>query len=555
MGGKRSDGSAREALSRSTLGWLVAQLGPRVARLECAPAGLDVVVREPVIYDVLVQPATEPGDIVLAIGLSADGADALDLFRWAAGREVGAAVFKLGDSVPPRLSAAAEEAGVALVAIPPETAWDQLYALVRRVMATSADMPTGEDAAPVGDVFALANAIAAMVGGAVVINDPQLQVIAYSSLDDPIDTTRQQSILGRRPPDDVVRKLREEGTFSQLLHSPEAIRMPEWTGDRPRIGIAIRAGKEVLGFIFVAEGKAPLGDGAQQTLLEASRIAALHLLRLRSSKDLDRRLRSDLLRGVLEGRGSIDLLASRLGLKTTGAFTIVGFEFDITDSDNDDEIEDPDEVSLRQSRVRDLVLLQSEAFRRRASTVSVGRTIYVLLPGSEPLPATRLLELAEDVMEHAQRAFRLQLSAGIGSTVNHLGQVAQSRHDADQVLRLLRIESALAGRRVATIDQVRAHAFLLELQETPALRPHLQHGKVAALVRYDAENGTAYIETLRAYLDALGDVVIASKHVHVHRNTLRYRLRRLCELVDLDVTDPTDRLVAELHLRLLEPNL
>jgi hypothetical protein len=540
-----------EALGRSTLGWLVAQLGPRVMRIECAPAGLEVVVREPVIYDVLVPPATEPGDVVLAIGVGADSADAVDLYRWAAGREAGAAVFKVGEVVPPRLVAAAEEASVALVTVPLETAWDQLYALIRRVMATSADLPGGEDTAPVGDVFALANAIAAMVGGAVVINDPQLQVIAYSSLDDPIDDTRQRSILGRRPPDDVVRRLRDEGTFSQLLHSPEAIRMPDWTGDRPRIAIAIRAGKEVLGFIFVAEGKAPLGDGARLTLLEASRIAALHLLRLRSSTDLERRLRSDLLRGVLEGRGSVDLLASRLGLKPTGVFTIVGFELDFADSDEEED--DTDEERLRQERVRDLILLQSEALRRRASTVSMGRRIYALLPGSEPLPATRLLQWAEDVIEHAHGAFRVELKAGIGSTVNHLSQVVQSRHDADQVLRILRIESQLAGRQVATIDQLRGHAFLLELQETAALQPHLQYGKVAALVRYDAENGTAYVESLRAYLDALGDVVIASKRIHVHRNTLRYRLRRLCELVDLDVTDPTDRLVAELQLRLLEP--
>jgi DNA-binding PucR family transcriptional regulator len=76
-------------------------------------------------------------------------------------------------------------------------------------------------------------------------------------------------------------------------------------------------------------------------------------------------------------------------------------------------------------------------------------------------------------------------------------------------------------------------------------------GKVAALMALDRDQGTAYIETLRAYLDTLGDVVAAAKHVHVHRNTLRYRLRRLSELVGLDLDDPTERLVAELHLRLL----
>jgi len=68
--------------------------------------------------------------------------------------------------------------------------------------------------------------------------------------------------------------------------------------------------------------------------------------------------------------------------------------------------------------------------------------------------------------------------------------------------------------------------------------------------RGDTDNGTAYGETLRAYLDALGEVMLVAKQVHVRRNTLRYRIKRLCELVDLDLDDPTERLVAQCHLRL-----
>jgi DNA-binding PucR family transcriptional regulator len=142
------------------------------------------------------------------------------------------------------------------------------------------------------------------------------------------------------------------------------------------------------------------------------------------------------------------------------------------------------------------------------------------------------------------------MRAGIGATVAQLAQVEESRHDADQVLRLLR--RGLAGRRVATIDQVRAPAFLLELAELPALRSQLKHGKVAALAEHDAGHGTAYVETLRAFLNARDDMTVAAKSIHIHRNTLRYRLQRLCELVELDLDDPTERLVAELHLRMID---
>ena len=44
--------------------------------------------------------------------------------------------------------------------------------------------------------------------------------------------------------------------------------------------------------------------------------------------------------------------------------------------------------------------------------------------------------------------------------------------------------------------------------------------------------------------------MVASKRLCVHRNTLRYRLRRIQERCGLNLDDPDERLVAELHLRL-----
>jgi DNA-binding PucR family transcriptional regulator len=44
----------------------------------------------------------------------------------------------------------------------------------------------------------------------------------------------------------------------------------------------------------------------------------------------------------------------------------------------------------------------------------------------------------------------------------------------------------------------------------------------------------------------------AAARVNVHPNTFRYRLRRITELFDLDLSDPDERLVAELQLRFVE---
>jgi DNA-binding PucR family transcriptional regulator len=71
------------------------------------------------------------------------------------------------------------------------------------------------------------------------------------------------------------------------------------------------------------------------------------------------------------------------------------------------------------------------------------------------------------------------------------------------------------------------------------------------LVEHDASKDSAYIETLRAYLAAFGDVTAAANSLNVHPNTFRYRLRRLVEISGIDLEDAEQRLVAELQLQFL----
>ena len=66
---------------------------------------------------------------------------------------------------------------------------------------------------------------------------------------------------------------------------------------------------------------------------------------------------------------------------------------------------------------------------------------------------------------------------------------------------------------------------------------------------YDRTHGSDLVASVRAYLDAFGDVRTAAATMHVHPNTLRYRVRRAQELTGLDLGDQASRLVVSLALR------
>ena len=50
------------------------------------------------------------------------------------------------------------------------------------------------------------------------------------------------------------------------------------------------------------------------------------------------------------------------------------------------------------------------------------------------------------------------------------------------------------------------------------------------------------VATLRAWLEAQGDLVVAADRLGVHPNTVRNRLRRMSDIVSLEVHDAGKRL-------------
>jgi DNA-binding PucR family transcriptional regulator len=64
----------------------------------------------------------------------------------------------------------------------------------------------------------------------------------------------------------------------------------------------------------------------------------------------------------------------------------------------------------------------------------------------------------------------------------------------------------------------------------------------------DAGAGTDYVATLRAWLEQAGDVGRAAAQLHVHPNTLRYRLRRMAAVAPLELDSPSARLALQLQL-------
>lgn len=93
--------------------------------------------------------------------------------------------------------------------------------------------------------------------------------------------------------------------------------------------------------------------------------------------------------------------------------------------------------------------------------------------------------------------------------------------------------------------------LLLRLREFVTDEQELRGGRLGVLLDYDAQHGTDYVETLHVYLDAFGDIAAAAAKLCIHANTLRYRLRKLQEIAEIQLDNPNERLALMLQLQLL----
>lgn len=498
----------------------------------------ELSLTSPAFYDPHTPLEGLPGAILLGIGLHPAEPATAGVVRSAATAGFGALVIKQYSQDLGRIIAVADQSGIALLVVDDEMGWRQLDALLDSALAASAEAGNSLSTLGVGDLFALANAIAAMVGGATAIENLQEQVLAYSTLaHQPIDEDRRQGILGRQVP-----YLPENaGQYASVFRSQGAVRIE---GVRPaldRLAIAVRAGKEPLGSIWVVDQNGDLDVVAERALERAADIAALHMLRARSAYDLARQQRAELLRRLLEGGDDAALIAEQLGLRNSGPFAVIAFQPDIGQA-----------AEMTLVRLLDLVTTQCEAHRQGAHCVLVGTTIYALFADVDPASSGPVEALARQLTERSRVSLAVDLRIAAGSAVPAASDIGRSRHEADLVL--LMLASGQSSITYASAHDVRSRLTLLELAAHFRKTPHLTSAAAEKIMEYDAGSGTEYAKTLRTYLDCSRDSARTAAELSLHQNTLRYRLKRLRELFNIDLDQSEDTLVLWLSLHVLEFN-
>lgn len=540
--------------SRAGFGRIIDHLGSTLLDLVAgdpqgapAQAGVAAVV----IHDPLDEQALPPRSLVLGVGVQG-GADIAALLRHLAGQDGAGLVVRAPVELDDAVLEVAKETGIVLFGLTRGASWNQLAALLRELLGEIGLGPAEAETlagVPAGDLFALANAVGALLDAPVTIEDRNSRLLAFSGRQDEADESRIETVLGRQVPERYMRRLEELGVFRRLYASDRPVFVgADEMGSGVTLGraaVAVRAGDELLGSIWAVLPD-PLSPDRERAFADAAKLVALHLLRLRAGADVGRRLVADLVATALEGGpGSVQAL-TRLGLAGRAVVVLaMGFS---------DDVDEHEALSMarretERQRATDALGVHLSALHPGAVVAAVGGVAYGILPVAEASEAAeeRAARVASEFV--ARTGSRSHGYIGIGRAASDVSRLSRARDDADHALRVLRQGNGI--RRVARVSDVYVESLLLQLSDLAAAEGSEPAGPIARLRAYDRTHRSHLTATLSAWLDAAGDVTAAAAVVHVHVNTFRYRLRRIGEVGGIDLDDADSRFAAMLQLRLL----
>jgi hypothetical protein len=517
-------------------------MGDDLLHVDPASVNLDRPVSDVQLYDPLDGPSITRNAILLITGISCGSADFDRVLARAASSETAAVVVKARGTPLEELRAASVDHRTPVIVVRDDADWTRLAAMARTAVAgTATDSLSG---VRLGDMFAFANAVATMTNGATSIVDPTGHIVGYSTIPgQPIDSLRRETTLTLQ--ERTVPAL--DADYRALYASNDAVIVNPHNDEGGRLAIAVRAGGELLGSIWVIDPGEDRRKDALDALNRLAPLAGLHMLHARSAADFTERRNADLMQTLMGDAGHAPFAAAQLGFgpEYQNGFAVAAFTIAHPQPGSVDAIRE-------QQRLRQLVTVVCSLQFHSAYNALLDSVVYAILPCSGESFRAAHRRLIQDIGGYSSTIGAHPIVATVGGPAADFTELARSRTEAvrtmNHLLQQLRARPTDQPPVTGLHEDHSIELNLLEIGDYIAEHDLGRFDVIEKLRRFDTDHQTDFLITLHAYLDTGGNIAATAKRLHVHGNTIRYRIVRLTEDFQVDLTNPTTRLWLWLRL-------
>ncbi len=389
----------------------------------------------------------------------------------------------------------------------------------------------------------IADTISHNLGCPVTIEDDKHRLLAYSSHNQEFtDKARLATIIRRGVPEEVINGLWKAGVIQKLSDSEDPIRVSpiHSVGLGARVAIAVRQRHNLLGYIWLIESTF-LGKDEFEYLKKASKAVGIKLLQLRARRKKEIEGHQEffwrLLAGHVESHESIVESAERLKVTLPPRYSIVILQFN-------------KEISPKTEEQIHYVVSTMQQIQAVLSVIDRNQMILLINTESKELsPDEYCTKFILNMMTRMKERF--DNCPETGSSGNNYTMYNKIRNSYLEALAVLQLKERFKDELTASF----AYSSLGFYRYLPAIVEQLQNEgysntTIQKIREYDARHQTSLLQTLKVFLDYDNNIKQVADVLHVHINTLNYRLKRISEIGEIDLRDPNQKFSLFLDLKL-----
>ena len=399
-------------------------------------------------------------------------------------------------------------------------------------------------AAQDADLRAVVELIAVRTESAVAIVDRDLNVIAAS---EPMTAGGHDQATG--PFQEYLTDPRLLQVFEAAGRSRCALVLPESSSTAGAIVAPVVVGDDVPAYVLTADtGARGIDEDGRLLLTEhAATVCGVILGRDQIIAAAASRARDDLVEGLLYARAAdadeSDRWAKHVGYDSDEPHRVLSMAVAMRDGPASAGRAERASAALER-----MLGLQAPAVIAAVRGTDVVVVLRQVTDGSGAttgsLDATK--RLGEWCIQRLHESFPdVSLTIGVGTTCRAATEIARSYADARRAVEVTRRMGR--GGQVTAFEELGIHRLLLESADISTLREF-----AVATFGELAHRRADYLSTLACYFRENSSPQRAARLLHVHANTVTYRVRRIEQLTGLDFGNYSDRLVAQVALEILD---
>lgn len=297
-----------------------------------------------------------------------------------------------------------------------------------------------------------------------------------------------------------------------------------------------------LGMLMILSAK-QMGEVDLAALEHACTVISLELVKEQAVFDTQQRLKGEFVAGLFSGQMDEALLnkAKSLDFNPNRCYIAIIINLGLITNEQN---------NLKDGLFRKIIQLANQAFLEKHTqgmTVRHQNQIVVLLSYHANSSFTSIVSQIKVRAKWVQqeiilRNWDIEAEMGIGRVKQGLLYAHKSLHEAEKCIKF--IQNYHSESKILTYTDLGIQRFILQNPEEEIVE--FIHEVLGDLIEYENSRKSELLKTLYVYLENNQNVKKTAESLHVHINTLNYRLTRIEEILKVDLAN--SRHLLNIHL-------